>query len=281
LTPLALAQRAHGSTSWIHTKAGPLATRIPTIFGQFARGVDIVLPRFTVWAALAVLGLAVVGCARAPRRVQSDAMLLAGCALTTLLLPELLAYLGFDYLIARNVIVAIVPLVCLAAIGLSYLPRAALIGGCIAVMSIAVGTQAARIRWIKPAYQRDNWRGAIGYLRPIQGVRLVLVAPTNGAPAVLAYLADAEMVKAPVVASEVDLVFRAATAQNSSPIASTPPPPSLRRLAMHGFRHLWVIRYVPTTTATIRVDDALVRSLNRFTAVPGRVRLIEQPARTS
>ena len=99
--------------------------------------------------------------------------------------PVLMSLLGADYLITRNLIAAMVPLVVLAAVAATrsrFGP--ALIGGLCAIGVIAfAGVEG------NPFYQRDDWRGAAAALGPAKpGPRIVVINPSDGPPALEIYV---------------------------------------------------------------------------------------------
>jgi hypothetical protein len=99
--------------------------------------------------------------------------------------PVAMALVGLDYLITRNLIAAMVPLVALAGVAAARSPAGpALVGALCAVGVIAyAGVEA------NPYYQRDDWRAAAAALgQATRGPRVIVVNPSDGVPALDVYL---------------------------------------------------------------------------------------------
>ncbi len=178
LAPLALHQRAQGNAAFI--AASPRATRLGQAAKQLIAGYDapgqIVL---TIASALMVLALAGLLLRRLEVPARRRALALAGMALAALGVPVVLALVGLDYVITRNLIGAWIP----AALALSA--GGALSGGRAGPALIAglcaVGLVATAGVERDPRYQRDDWRGAARSLP--RGVAALVVTPgTAGVP---------------------------------------------------------------------------------------------------
>jgi hypothetical protein len=155
LAPLALHQKHN--TAWIAEE--PLGPRLAQVPAQFVRGTGA---PFEAWFDLAgglavVLGVALL-VTRARGLERSGAVLAAGLGLAGCLLSLLLALVGVDYLITRNLISILIPLIVGVAGGLGA-RRAGLVGlGGTAVLC-AVGvlaTVAVATHW---RWQRPDWAG--------------------------------------------------------------------------------------------------------------------------
>jgi hypothetical protein len=168
LLPLAVVQAGGSRAAFITSTA--LGRRLLQVPKQFAIG--YATPHATLLTALAAV--LIVGLALRLRR--SDAALLALAALSAGL-PVVLALLGADYLITRNVIMALVPLMVLGGVTATR-SRAgpALVGGLCAVGIVAfAGVEGNAF------YQRDDWRGVASALgAATTGVRAVVLNPASG-----------------------------------------------------------------------------------------------------
>ena len=118
---------------------------------------------------------------------RSKARLAAIVGGAVIAIPLVLALLGLDYLITRNLIAAAVPLLLVAAIGFAS-PRAGRLGitAAVALAVVCVGVYAGQEA--SGAYQRDNWRGAVEALRKEGGPRAVIVSSPSAPPAARVYL---------------------------------------------------------------------------------------------
>ena len=198
LLPLAVVQAGQGRAAFIH--ASSLGTRIAEIPKQFLIG--YAAPYATVLTIVAV-ALAV---ALAAQLRGSDRGMLALAALAVGV-PVVLAPLGADYVITRNVIVALVPLIALAGVAVARTRIGPLLaaGICAAGIAAFVGVEAT------PADQRDDWRGvakAIG--RQTVGPRVVIVDPASGVPALQLYMPSLRRItqtsSPSVAAREIDVI---------------------------------------------------------------------------
>jgi hypothetical protein len=196
LTPLAIVQAGGNRAAYIHTSA--LGGRIAAVPKQFLIG--YATPHQTLLAILAAaLALALVlGLRRRDRGLAALAAIAAG-------LPALLALAGIDFLITRNVIAAIVPLVVLAAVAATRTRAGpALIAGLAAIGIIAfAGVEANAL------YQRDDWRALAKALGPAtNGQRAIVLDPPSGAPALEYYTPTLHTLPAgaPLTVREIDVI---------------------------------------------------------------------------
>jgi 4-amino-4-deoxy-L-arabinose transferase-like glycosyltransferase len=176
LMPLAVAQASGNRASFI--RASGLAGRIVAVPKQFLIGYatpDQVI--LTVVAAVLAVALGFW-----LRRADRGLVALAAFAVGV---PVAMALVGLDYLITRNLIAAMVPLVALAGVAAARSPAGpALVGALCAVGVIAyAGVEA------NPYYQRDDWRAAAAALgQATRGPRVIVVNPSDGVPALDVYL---------------------------------------------------------------------------------------------
>ena len=182
--------------------------------------------------------------------------------------PVVLAVLGADYLITRNVIAAMVPLVVLGAVASTRLRAGPLIvaGICAAGVVAFVGVE------LTPSDQRDDWRAVAAQVGSLAVPRAVVLEPASGAPAFEIY---APMVPLPGIAaravSEIDVVELGSAA----PRVVTPVP-------VPGFAVSWLrvdgfvfIRYVASAPAPVGRELRTARDAGARAAPAGpRQRLI-------
>jgi hypothetical protein len=156
LAPVALAQRKHkGNSSWISTF--PLVGRLKDAEHSALIGPSWPTYRLFVIAAIVVAVAVVLVLTRADRENRKVAALNVGIAFVALILPLMLAGVGFDLFLTRYVIAALVPLIIAISIGLTA-GRAAWITVLLVVVICAVSltTDVAVAR--DPNLQRANWR---------------------------------------------------------------------------------------------------------------------------
>jgi len=160
------------------------------------------------------------GCV-ALRLRRRDGHLIALAAIAVAL-PIALAVLGADYVITRNLIMAMVPLVVLAGLAAARGRVGPALAGilCVAGVIAFVGVE------LTPADQRDDWRGVASAIGPaLLGPRVVVADPSDGAPALRLYLPLTRV--APSLATyltvrEVDVIDVARNPPLPSPSAGIP-----------------------------------------------------------
>ena len=132
------------------------------------------------WLAIAGVALLAAGLGLGLRRGAVPVRLLVWLAVAAIGLPLLLAALGADYVLARNLLPAGLVLVLLVAVGVTAAGGAgrALLAGLVAIglaVDIAVATDSG--------LQRDNWRAvadALGDAPP--GGRMIVLSPAAAVP---------------------------------------------------------------------------------------------------
>jgi mannosyltransferase len=185
LLPLALHQRSTGAAAFISQSA--LLRRLAQVPKQFAIGYQGPLETVITIAALLLVAYGfVLLVVAAPRRDRSRALMFAALGAATILAPFVLAVIGPDYLIARNVIAAWLPLGIAVATGFATrragIVAAAVLCGLGLVQVIGVDTQER--------YQRDNWRAVGEFIGKSDQPTAVIVTPASGAVPMLDYLRD-------------------------------------------------------------------------------------------
>jgi mannosyltransferase len=179
LLPLALHQRSTGAARFISESS--ILRRLAEVPKQFAVGYQGPAETLITIVSLLLIAYGVVGLL-ALRRAQ--AWLFVALAAATVAAPLVLALIGPDYLLARNVIAALLPFLVAVATGFAAgrAGIAAAVGVCALglVQVIGVDTQER--------YQRDNWRAAAEFIGRADQPRAVIVTPASGAVPMLHYL---------------------------------------------------------------------------------------------
>ena len=190
LLPLALHQRSTGAAAFISQSS--LARRVVQVPKQFALGyhgpLEIVA---TIFAALLLAYAALRLLAAAPGRERYRALVFAGLGLAAIAAPVVLAAIGPDYLIARNVLAAWLPLGVAVAAGFAArrAPREGIVA---AALLCAIGVFMIVSVATNDRYQRDDWRAAAKALGKPGEPRAIIVTPASGRVPLLLYLKGAE-----------------------------------------------------------------------------------------
>jgi 4-amino-4-deoxy-L-arabinose transferase-like glycosyltransferase len=246
LAPLALHQRASGSTTFIKDIA--LGSRVTSLPKKFVTG-ELGTPTAAIGAlaALAVVAGVVALLVRGDARERRGGALVLGLAALTVLIPLVLAALGFDYLLPRNVLPAYALVALVAGAGMAVAGRAGLaLAVLVAAVAVFVDVQVTR----DTTLQRDDWRGAAEVLGPPppSGARAVVVtsAPQRKA---LEHYAGAMRPLPPggAAVAEIDVIGNA-----RPPRYATPPLPPGFALFQHRRSDSWELyRYRATAPATV------------------------------
>lgn len=187
LLPLLLAQ----SDNPYDIAAESLLTRAVQLPKQFLLGYrgPLALPLGLLGAGLVALALTLL-LRRAQQRVRERALLVGGVGVVALAIALAAALAGADYVNARNLIPALVPLLVAPAAGFAVdgpasgrrvgAGLAGLLALCAISLAIVVAVAADR------QYQRPDWRGLAEAIGPAEEPRALVVSPANG-QAVLRY----------------------------------------------------------------------------------------------
>jgi hypothetical protein len=175
LIPLAVSDASHPLQAWIGQF--PLSIRLEQVPIDFALSslyqstiVNHALVLTLALAAVVIVLLVVSG----DRVGVRGALIAAGLGAFVIFVPLLLAVFGKDYLVARNVIPAWLPLAILVAAACTA-PRIVPAGAAIAVLLIGVFVYGLIDIERTPQYQRPDWRGVAAALGPARGVRAIAV----------------------------------------------------------------------------------------------------------
>ena len=207
LLPLLLAQRGNP----YDIAGSAIATRLLQVPKQFLLGyrgplavASVVLGALLIAAALWLLRFA-------QRRTRERALLVGGIGLVGLLLPLCGALAGADYLNARNLLPALLPLATTLAAGFAARGpdgrlRGAL-GPALLTVLCALSTAIVIASAVDQQYRRPDWKGLAKALGTTAGARAIVISPANGEAALRYYRRGLErMGRDPVLVREVDVV---------------------------------------------------------------------------
>src|SRR3954454_16104817 len=216
LLPLALHQRSTGAARFISESS--VVRRLAQIPKQFAVGYQGPLETAITIVSLLLVAYGIVLLVRSPAR--SRAWLFAGLALPAILAPLILALIGPDYLISRNVIAALLPLAVAVAAGFATGRSGVVAAAALCALGLVqvIGVD------VQERYQRDNWRAAAEFIGRRDQPRAVIVTPASGGIPMLHYLRGG--VKTPPAGVDVkDLVFVGLAAPLPGEAPAPPRPP--------------------------------------------------------
>jgi mannosyltransferase len=208
MAPFALIDTTHG-TGWI--AAVPRLHRVGTAALEW--GLSVLYRRSTitegfigVGALLLVVAL-LLACA-GDRRTRDGARVGAVVGAFVLLAPLVLAFVGQDYWLSRNVIPAVIPLMTMVAAA-CVVPRARILGGALAAALLAMFASAAFVVQTSPYLHRPEWRNVARALGVALEPRAILAAGGSTANPLKIYLPHvrwAQGRRVAVVVDEIDVV---------------------------------------------------------------------------
>ena len=186
LIPLALRQRSHEGAAFIADL--DLGARLVQLPKQYLIGFD---GPFEAPAAIAAAGLALFGAVLLFTRASADerrgARIPAVVAIIGLLVPLVLAAAGADYVITRNMLAALVPLLIVLAAGFGACAAGRIgIAGAAALCALSVALVVAVP--LDARYQRSDWRAIAEALGPAPASRAIVVSPASDTAALEHYL---------------------------------------------------------------------------------------------
>ncbi len=205
LAPLVLSQQANGRATWISHIA--LGLRLRQLAQQYLIGFDAPARLALLFVSLALVATAVGLLAlRGGERERRGAALCAGLAVSGLLLPLLFTAAGDDFLISRNTIPVLVPLLVAGACAFGA-TRTGLLGlaasGALCVVGVVAVVAVDRDR----SLQRPDWRGLAAALGPARQARAVVVPGGYRSQPLRLYLHNSDYFTARSLAvSEIDVV---------------------------------------------------------------------------
>jgi mannosyltransferase len=235
LAPLAIVQASHGHAEWISGSSlghRLLETGVTFVLGE--TGDIIASPERPLWALvpglLAVAAL-LLAWRRGDAREQRGASIPLAIAMATMAVPLLVALVGMgkDYVLARNLIPALVPLLIAIAIGLT-LRNARRLGNLLAAVLVVYSLGFSIWASFAPALQRPDWEPVAAELGEPATPR-AMVTWTLGAASLRYYLSTGSFQVQPSDGftwwvGEIDFISD----------GHAPPPP--RRIFGPGFRQV-------------------------------------------
>jgi uncharacterized membrane protein len=218
LVPLALQQRAGGGTDWIG--ATPVDYRLKQTYWQFTTGAnaswDSAIPFVALLAEVAI----VLALFRGPARVRRGTIVALSLAASAMGIVLLGGLLGYDYLVARNVLPCVLLLILAVAAASATPGKVGVLGALIGVaICVAFLRQDVHLN-ATPEIQRDDWRAAAHALGRSPTPRVIVLGPGWARPALEYYLPDLRSMPIPQSIGEVDLVIP------PSAVGEAPRPPA-------------------------------------------------------
>jgi mannosyltransferase len=216
-------------------------------------------------------GLIVVGLVLLFTRAKSHGAYVAGALATVaVVVPVVLALGGADYVIARNMIAAVVPAaICLGA-GYAVGRLGLGAGAALWCLSLAIVVSVAA----DPQYGRTDWRGAAQRLGPVTHARAVVVTPDIDAELWDEYLPALHDASAARVA-EIDVMGLATQGGFSTGAVKPPvgppksPPPGFRLAGLEHHKTFTFVRYQATNGQGTPVSPAQLAALRLASDAPG------------
>jgi mannosyltransferase len=180
LAPLAIHQASHGLTDWIG--GFTLRWRLEEVPKQFIAG-DRGVPWSFLWLLLAVLLANAIWLllARTSPEERGRALVPAALGAGVVGVPLALALVGKDYLFARNLAVAWIPLATTVAAGLGA-QRAGRAGIALALVLVGLLGCLVVADAISPRLQRTDWREGAELVGAARADRAIVLPFTGGEP---------------------------------------------------------------------------------------------------
>ncbi len=243
LLPLVQAQR--GNVSWVAEV--PRLRRLREVVQEFLVGPQSPWDKGTTvlagLLALAALALFVGRGSPSERRAVVPAAAVGAAALV---LPLGLAAGGLDYVLARNVIVAWVPLALVAAAGLAA-RRAGAAGVAVTAALVTLGVAVVAGSASTPKFDAEDWRAAARALGPApHGGRAIVLWPGVGLDPFLLYRPQAAPMPAGgAEVSEVVVVALGPRHREVDELRASlyPPEPPFREDARRDERYFTIVRF--------------------------------------
>ena len=238
LMPLMLHQASLSHTDWI--ARDPLLGRLwdSAISFQIGETGDLIGEHMHPgWALLPGLAIALLlGSLALRRRAARLASPALAVGLGAIALSLLAAAIGQDFVLGRNLLPALVPILCAVAVAITGLRGATIITGLLCAYFLGFVLLAN----LEPELQRPDWRAVAGDLGP-QKDRRAIVTWTLGAAPLSYYLDDGTSRISggePVKLRELDVISDTGAAPDT-----TPPTPAFSLISTDHEHGLTVVRY--------------------------------------
>jgi 4-amino-4-deoxy-L-arabinose transferase-like glycosyltransferase len=243
LAPLAIHQRDLGHTAFIADLG--LGRRIADLPKKLVTG-ELGTPTPLIGPLAGLIAAAAILYALRAAHDRGRVLLLLGLVAAAAAVPLVLALLGSDYLLPRNLIALYVPLVIAVAAGLRAAGRLGLVGtAAICAVALAVNVEVAS----DAKLQRDDWRGAARALGPATEPRAVIVSPDYAKKPLRLYAGSLPPLPPGASLREVDVIVNA-----RPPAPPAPPPPGFELAGTVTTPSYVLARY--RSPAPIAVDPA-------------------------
>jgi mannosyltransferase len=278
MAPLMLDQASYNHTDWIARE--PLLGRLGDTAVAFMIGETGKLIGEHGHDGLALLPGVLVLCSLAALMIRRGDARRALPALVvgvgSVILALVAAAGGQDFVMGRNLLPALVPLLAAAAVAMAGLRRAGvLLAGALCAYWLAFAIHVD----MTPDLQRPDWQAVANDLGPAKTRRAVVTWALGAAPLDY-YLHDGthRIYRRPVWAREVDVISEAGT-----PPASVPPSPGFRRIDQDQEAGLTVTRFRARRPLPLRyrhlrrIDTGFEANFVMFGAQPGAVPIHIRP----
>jgi mannosyltransferase len=256
--PLVLEQRDNAEA----VAGSSLAARIAGIPKNLVVGYSFPLEVSGSAAAACLLLAGLVLLRRATPSERRGALVAGSIAAASILVPVVLALVGVDFLIARNVLVAVVPAaVCLGA-GYATGRTGFAAATALCVLSGAIAVVPA----VDARYGRTDWRGAAERLEVAEGERAIVVTPFMSRTLWRPYLPDLREPSGDEAEVEEITVVGLATEGGYS-AGPVEPPSTEPPVAPEGFSVVAVEREPTFTLVLYRADRPVPVSVSALSAL--------------
>jgi mannosyltransferase len=248
IAPIALYQRSHGSAEWISNT--PLRDRLRDA-GHFL----LIGPAPSTWAAVALsvafVAAGVLVWTRSEGRPREGALLALAAGAAVIALPVAGAAVGSDYVLDRNLLAALVPLVVLLAAGLTV-PALRWAGPAVA-LAICAGLVVEQVKINRDEnLHRDDWRSVARTIGPPDRGRLVDVLPGWQEKPLALYRPALRLSPRPRWAREVVQVRYDGPRPRPGPTVLAPPPPPFRAVRVIQVQRMTITRFRAPRPALVK-----------------------------
>ena len=271
LAPIALHQAGGRNNDWI--ASFHIARRLHDAGIAFLVGETGTLKHALVPLALAAAAVGLL-LWRGDRRERRGAGLALALGLGSVAIALLLAALGQDFVLARNLLPALVPLALVLAAGIAARRSGWLgiaVGAALVLYSLAFCVYVD----LRPALQREDWRRAAAAIGPPSGRPRAIVATAQGGEPLSFYLAGTQRQvkwkhwrRRPLALAEVDVV------SGRPPPPASSLPPSFRRVEQLRLGQMTLVRYRSARPRRLRWG----RLVHDFTGYADNVVLVDGTA---
>ena len=273
LMPLAVDQADGVRADFIQSTS--LAQRMVEVPKQFllAYAAPGDLPAIVIGTLLALYGAWLLFRVVDPE-ARRRPLALAALGAVAVAIPALLAIVGIDYLITRNVVAAWVPLLVALAGGFSV----SRLGRLAAAWLCAIGVALTIAINFDSEYQRDDWRGVAESLPAPTGTRALVVSPVNGLVPFEIYLPGSRPLPSTAETTVSEIAAVGLARGDSGRRADPPRPPT--RVPPPGFRPVRRVEAETYTFVLYRADQPQhLRADSLYgVALNPKAALITQPA---